>query len=131
LVREAAGEDEKAIAEYEAELRGSPKAYRASFNLAKLLLRNGRSKDAAARFRSAIEAEPDFGTGYLYLAKALLDTGDLAGAQDSLRQGLGRAPEKGPPPLGHYVLADVYTRLGRPRDAERELLAAQKLERGG
>jgi hypothetical protein len=29
------------------------------------------------------------------------------------------------------VLADVYNRLGRAKDADREVVAAKKLERGG
>jgi hypothetical protein len=31
-------------------------------------------------------------------------------------------------PFGHYILADVYNRLGKLQDAERELAAAQGLE---
>ena len=34
-------------------------------------------------------------------------------------------------PLGHYVLADVYTRRGREREAARHVAIAQRLERGG
>ena len=32
-------------------------------------------------------------------------------------------------PLGHYVLADVYSRLGREADAAREAAAGQRAER--
>lgn len=131
LVHEDRGEPEQAVAEYEAELETNPKAYRASFNLAKLLLKAGRTAQAAERFRQTVEAQPDFATGYLYLAKALLDMGDLDGAQEAARKGLDGKIETGMAPLGHYVLADVYTRLGRPRDAAREVAAARKLERGG
>ena len=42
LVLRGAGRDPAAMAAYEAELAGNPKAYRASFNLAKLLLKGGR-----------------------------------------------------------------------------------------
>jgi hypothetical protein len=45
------------------------------------------------------------------------------------RRGLDASPEPDIAPLGHYVLADVYNRLGRPRDAEREAAAARRLER--
>jgi hypothetical protein len=31
-------------------------------------------------------------------------------------------------PLGHYVLADVYSRRGRLKDAEREAAEGRKLE---
>jgi hypothetical protein len=31
-------------------------------------------------------------------------------------------------PLGHFVLADVYSRRGRPEDAAREAAKGRKLE---
>jgi hypothetical protein len=33
-------------------------------------------------------------------------------------------------PLGHYVLADVYARQGRDKDARRESELGQQLEHG-
>ena len=129
LVHEARGDLAKAALEYEEELRANPGAYRASFNLAKLLLQQRRAQEAVARFRDAVAAKPDFAAGHLYLAKALLDSGDLQGAREAATKGLANAPEPKLAPLGHYVLADVYTRQGRPRDAAREVAAARKLER--
>jgi arylsulfatase A-like enzyme/Tfp pilus assembly protein PilF len=131
LVHEARGETARAVAEYEAELARDQKAYRASFNLGKLLLRTGRASEATRRFRQTVEAKPDFGTGYLYLAKGLLDAADLEGAREAAQKGLAAKPERSVAPLGHYVLADVYTRLGRAGEAAREVAAARRLERGG
>ena len=131
LAREAAGDLRGAEAQYQAELQRNPKAYRASFNLAKILLRSGRPRDAAARFREAVESNPGFGTGQLYLAKSLLDAGELQGAREWALKGLASKPDREAAPLGHYVLADVYTRLGRPKDAAREAAAARKREREG
>ena len=130
LVLEAKGEPALAMREYEAEIARNPKAYRASFNLAKLLLAAGRPRDAAARFREAVTADPELGAGHLYLAKALLDSGDVEGARASALRGLAARPERKLLPLGHYILADVYTRLGRPKDAAREVQLARTLERG-
>jgi predicted Zn-dependent protease len=106
-------------------------AYRASFNLGKLLLRSGRAREAAEAFRTTVEIRPQFGTGHLYLAKALLDAGDLAAAEEAAHRGLDLAPEPGVTPLGHFVLADVYSRLGRPREAEREAAAGRRLQGTG
>jgi choline-sulfatase len=131
LVHEARGERDKAIEEYEAEIGAHPRAFRASFNLAKLLAEGGRAQDAVSRFREAVTSKPDFGTGYLYLAKALLDQGDLEGALAAAHRGLSEKPEANVAPLGHYVLADVFTRQGRRPEAARELALAQKLEKGG
>jgi arylsulfatase A-like enzyme/Tfp pilus assembly protein PilF len=130
LVYEEKGQTEKAIASYEAELQGNEKAYRASFNVAKLLQKVGRNREALARFRKAVDLQPDFGTGQLYLAKALLDTGDLQGAEQWARKGLVAKPDPRIAPLGHYVLADVYNRQGRTADANREVAAARRMQRG-
>ena len=127
LVYEEKGETDKALAAYEAELAQNDKAYRAAFNLAKLLQKAGRQQEAVARFRKAVEIEPAFGTGQLYLAKALLDVGDLQGAEEWARKGLLAKPDPRIAPLGHFVLADVFNRLGRPKDAEREAAAARRL----
>jgi arylsulfatase A-like enzyme/Tfp pilus assembly protein PilF len=132
LIHDARGETQQAMAEYkayEATIGDKPRTYAAAFNLGKLLMRSGRPFEAAARFRDAVAANPEFAEGYLYLAKALLDAGDLRGAEHAARTGLKARPRPTLEPLGHYVLADVYNRLGRSGDADRELAAARALER--
>ena len=129
LVYEARGQADRAIAAYEGELAQNAKAYRAAFNLAKLLQAAGRTDEAVRRFRQAVELQEGFGTGQLYLAKALLDTGDLAGAEQWARKGLESNPDARIAPLGHFVLADVYNRQGRTADAEREVARARRLQR--
>ena len=115
---EERGEPEQAIAAYEKELAAHAKAYRAAFNLAKLLQKAGRPREALERFRQVATLAPDFAIGRLYLAKVLLDTGDLAGAEREAKAGLSLSPEPSLAPLGHYVLADVYTaRAAWPRRA--------------
>jgi arylsulfatase A-like enzyme/Tfp pilus assembly protein PilF len=131
LVYEERGEVDRAIAAYEAELKTNPKGYRASFNLAKLLQRRGRLPEAVRRFQQTVTITPEFGTGHLYLAKALLDAGDLEGAERSARAGLQANADSKIAPLGHYVLADVFNRRGRSREAAREAAAARRLERAG
>jgi arylsulfatase A-like enzyme/Flp pilus assembly protein TadD len=129
LALEEQGQLEKAVEAYQAEIQTNPKAYRACFNQAKLLARLGRRAEAVERFRQAVTAAPEFGTGHLYLAKALLDAGDLAGAERAARDGLARKPDPEMAPLGHYVLADVFNRRGLAREAAREVAAAARLQR--
>jgi choline-sulfatase len=129
LVYEGKGEIDSAIESYEAELAANPSAYRAAFNVAKLLQKKGRYAEAVTHFRKVVEIEPTFGTGQLYLAKALFDTGDLDAAEQWARAGLTNKPEPRLAPLGHYVLADIYERQGRLDDARREETAAKRLER--
>ena len=129
LIHEARGETGKAIAAYEGEVARNPKTYQAQFNLAKLLATAGRTAEAIAHFEKAVDANPDFGSGYLYLAKARLDVDDLDGAETAAIAGIKLKPEADIAPLGHYVLADVYSRRGRVKDAEREAAEGRKLER--
>lgn len=129
LVHEARGDEQAAAAAYRAESTVNPKLYQPHFNLARLLSRAGRQAEAAAEFRAAVDNNPAFGTGWLYLAKALLDTGDLERAEQAALRGLETAPDAAILPLGHYVLADVYARQGRERDAARQVAAGQRAER--
>ncbi len=128
LVHEARGEWQAAAAEYEAEVKVSPKLYQPHFNLAKLLTRGGRPADALTHYRAAVDLNPEFGTGFLYLAKAQLDAGDLKSAEASATRGLAAKPDAGMVPLGHYVLADIYSRQGRDADAARQAAAGKRAE---
>lgn len=128
LVYEARGDTTRAMAEYEAELAAHPGNFSASFNLGKLLASAGRTPEALARFREAVNANPQFGTGHLYLAKALLDASDLAGAEPAAIAGLRWHPDPAVAPPGHYVLADLYSRQGRSDAAARETAKGRLLE---
>jgi hypothetical protein len=64
-----------------------------------------------------VDKNPGFGTGFLYLAKALLDVDDLTAAEQAAKKGLGSKPDAGMVPLRPLVLADVYSRLGRQAEA--------------
>jgi len=86
--------------------------------------------DGRFHYRKTVEIDPTFGTGQLFLAKALYDAGDLTGAEEWARKGLTNKPEPRMAPLGHYVLADVYERQGRAAEARREIEAADRLKRG-
>lgn len=128
LVAEQRGDGRAARAAYEAEIAANPKNYGAQFNLGKLLVAEGRLPEATARFKAAVEARPEFAEGYLYLAKALLDAGNLPAAAQAAESGLARKPQPTIAPLGHYVLADVYSRMGRENEAARQVALARRLE---
>lgn len=129
LVHETRAEWEAAAAAYEAEIKVSPTLYQPHFNLAKLRSRAGRPADAVTHFRAAVDKNPEFGTGYLYLAKALLDSGDLPAAKQAAERGLAAHPDPAILPLGHYVLADVYSRQGRDLESARHAAAGKRAER--
>lgn len=128
LIYEARNQPAQAIRAYETELARNSTSYSASFNLGKLLDGSGRAADARARFRETVSSNPTFAPGHLYLAKSLLDEGDLRGAEESARRGLNLDPAREARPLGHYVLADVYNRLGRSDEANRQVALARRFQ---
>ena len=128
LVLEKRGNVAGAAAAYEKEIVLSPENFRAHFNLGKLLGQMGRDAEMLAHLETTIELNPRFPTGHLYLANAYLERGNLERALASASRGMQLSPEPGLAPFGHFILADVYQRLGRPNDAAREMALAQKLQ---
>ena len=129
LVEEATGNPTAAIADYRAEIADYPDAYKALFNLGRLLERSGDRAGAADAFRKAIDAQPDWGIGRFFLARTLLESGDLAGAKREALRGLELDARSEFAALGHYVLADVYEREGRRSEAIAEVRKAKAIER--
>ena len=128
LILEARGDLQGAIEAYEEDLEISPKNFKAHFNLAKLYGQAGQAGEQMESFKKSIEMNEEFAIGYLYLAKMHLDQGDLDQAMSLARKGIELGPEPSMAPLGHFVLADVYNRLGRFDDAQREVALARKLQ---
>lgn len=58
-----------------------------------------------------------------------LDLGNLSEAKSLAAKSIDLGPALSMAPFGHSILADVYNRLGRPRDAEREVAPARRLQR--
>jgi arylsulfatase A-like enzyme/Tfp pilus assembly protein PilF len=128
LIREERGDLPGAIAAYEKEISLTPKAYKAHFNLAKLFGKTGQLTKQIEHFEKAVELNESFANGYLYLAKAYLDAEKFEEAIRMARKGIELGPDRSLAPLGHFILVDVYNRLGRFRDAERELAIARRLQ---
>jgi tetratricopeptide (TPR) repeat protein len=105
-------------------------AYKAAFNLAKLREQLGDAAGQEAAYRKAIELNPRFAEGYFYLAKLHLDHGNRLDEAAALAQrGLAINPRSEYAPLGHYVLADVYSRQGKFADSRREAELGKQKER--
>jgi tetratricopeptide (TPR) repeat protein len=88
----------------------------------------GRRDKEMEHFKESIEHNEKFAEGHLYLAKMYLDSGDLNEALSLAKKGIELGPEHSVAPLGHYILADVYNRMGRYQDAQREVAIAQRLQ---
>ncbi len=128
LIAEERNDLQTAEAEYRRELELHPSAFKAAFNLSRLYERQGNSVAQIASLKQALAEGGDFAEGKIFLAKAYLDTGtNFAEAIELARQGLTHQPPPEIAALGHYVLADLYNRVGRPQDAAREVAAGRRL----
>ena len=129
LLFEERGDGSRAVDAYEIRLEMAPKDFRSHFNVAKLYGALGDRDRMEASLRAAIGHNDEFAVGHLYLAKALLDRGELPEAEETALRGLALEPEPEMAPLGHLVLADIYNRQGRTAEAEREVRRAQSYRR--
>jgi len=119
----------KAVKGYEKEIELHPAAYPAHFNLAKLYGKIGYLREGIEHFKEAIKHKKDFANGYIYLAKAYLDLGEnFDEAMLLAKKGLELAPESEYAPLGHYILADIYNRLGQTDKYHEELRKGRQLQ---
>ena len=133
LVAEERGRTDDAAAEYRKEIELHPNAsYKAWFNLGKLYAQAGARQGQIDAYRHAIESNPSFAEGHLYLARLYLDLGrNLDEAVRLARRGIELAPESEYAPLGYYVIADIYSRQGKGPEAEREAARGRALEARG
>ena len=129
LLYEEKGEFTKAVEEYEKEIEIHPGAYPAYFNLAQLYGKMGYPREGIKHFKEAIEYKKDFASGYLFLAKAYLDLSENFDEAILLaKEGLKLAPESEYAPLGHFILADIYNRLGQTDKYYEELQKGRQLQ---
>lgn len=132
LIAEARGDLRAAEREYLEELKLHPDSYRAAFNLSRLYEQHGQRGLQIEALKQAIEGNPNFAEGHLLLAKAYLDGNEQLGEALKLAQkGLSLGPRPELAPLGHYVMADIYSRMGRHADAQREAAIGRRLEAQG
>jgi arylsulfatase A-like enzyme/Tfp pilus assembly protein PilF len=128
LLLEQEGRTAEAVAAYRKEIEIQPEATRAMFNLGRLLERQGDGAGALAEYRRAVAADDGFQIPRFFLARGLLAAGDLDGAAREARAALEKDPDGAFSPLGHYVLADVASRRGDPREADRQARLGRALE---
>ena len=138
LIAEQRGQVQTAVQEYQQEIETQAGAFKAAFNLSRLYEQQGNATAQEAALRKSVEINPAFAEGYFYLAKLLLDQNrQFDEAIELARRGLEAGPKSEYAPLGHYVLADIYSRQGRHAESRleasrgRELEAAMKSRRAG
>jgi choline-sulfatase len=115
--------------EYFEELKNHPDSFKAAFNMSRLYEQVGDRDGQIGALKQSIESNPRFAEGHIFLAKAYLDNSrNFDEALGLARKGLDLRPSPEVAPLAHYVMADIYSRMGRPADSAREAAAGRALE---
>ena len=102
-----------AMEAYQKELEYTPKHFKASFNLSRLHRLAGREEEEFKYLQKTIEINPHFPLSYFYLARIYLNRGEnFEEAVSLVKKGIDLKPEQKDLPLGYFLLADLYNRLG-------------------
>jgi tetratricopeptide (TPR) repeat protein len=112
-LREKQGRLAEAADLYLQEIQDAPRSYKALFNLSRVYRQMGREDEEYETLRKTIEAEPEFPVAYFYLARILLRRGrDFEEAISLVKKGIDLKPAPAELPLGYFLLADLYNRVG-------------------
>lgn len=120
---------EQAKKELQAELAIDPANAGAEYVLGELARQVQDLPDAEQHFSKATQLEADFADAYLGLGMALEEEKKYAEAVAPLEKAVKLQPGN---PMGHYSLANAYSRTGRKQEAEHEFaLQQQAADRAG
>ncbi len=110
---EKRGQNKEAEAEYLKELEISPKHFKAMYNLARSYRMTGQEDKEFEYLTSCMTTNPEFPLTYFYLARINLKRGErYQESIDLVKKGIELKPEKSELPLGYFLLADLYNRVG-------------------
>lgn len=118
------GEDGEAKKHYRAAIRAKPEYADAHYNLAHLLLSQGRLKEAESELRSAVRLTPDAARVHTDLGAVLVMRGDFDGAETQFRTAIRLQPEDH---KAESNLANILIRRGRIDEAITHLERAVQL----
>jgi arylsulfatase A-like enzyme/Tfp pilus assembly protein PilF len=130
LLHEARGEFNQAVLEYKKEQETSPFNFQPDFNLGLLYVKTKELDKAIKELKSCIQKNEEYGSAYVFLAKAYMDTGmDLNEAAQLAEKGISLIPDLKTTVLAHFVLADIYNRLGRYQESQQHVSKAKQLQK--
>ncbi len=130
LLHEARGDFNLAVVEYKKEQETSPFNYKPDFNLGLLYAKAKEFNKAIKEFKSCIEKNEEYPNAYVFLAKAYMDTEkNLNEAEKLALKGLELKPDLRTNVLAHFVLADIYNRLGRYEKSRQHVDKAKQLQK--
>jgi arylsulfatase A-like enzyme/Flp pilus assembly protein TadD len=103
----------EAESEYLKQLEVSPKHFKSMYNLARIYRQAGDTARELEFLNKCLESDPRFPLTYFYLARIHLNRGErYQEAIDLVKKGIDLKPEKTELPLGYFLLADLYNRIG-------------------
>jgi tetratricopeptide (TPR) repeat protein len=117
----------KAETEFRAEARLASASAMAAYKLGFVLTNLGKAAEALIELERADRLQPDMPETLLALGKALATTGNPAGAEKPLQRVVQLEPTSTLAEAAHLQLAQLYRRMGRPTEADRENQALQRL----
>ncbi|MBI3682244.1 MAG: tetratricopeptide repeat protein [Acidobacteria bacterium] len=121
------GDYENAEREFGEEARMVPGSAAAAYKLGLVLLNRGQVREAIAALERANTLQPDMPETQVELGKALATAGEAAGAEKMFQRVLELEPASRLAETAHFQLAQIYRKLGRSADAEREMTLFQQL----
>ena len=125
----ASGDYAKAEPEFRAEAQLAPASAVAAYKFGLVLANRGNPAEAVKELERAYRLAPEMAETSLALGKALVTTGDLPGAETALQRVLKLESASGLAEAAHLQLSQLYRRMGRAADADREMQALQRLRR--
>jgi arylsulfatase A-like enzyme/predicted Zn-dependent protease len=112
-IAEKRGDNRAAEDQYLKEIETSPKHFKALYNLSRLYRAEGDEAKEYDALKRCLDIDAAFPLTYFYLARIHLNRGEkYREAIDLVRKGLELKPEKSELPLGYFLLADLYNRVG-------------------
>jgi len=119
LLHEERGELIKSADAYKVELENIPHNFKACFNLSRVYRKMGDVLEEEKYLNKTMELNPDFAMSYFYLARILMNRGERYDEAVSLvEKGIELKPTDKDLPLGYFLLADLYSRLGQNAKSE-------------
>ncbi len=130
LLYEEKGDLSRAIDEYKAELENIPHNFKACFNLSRVYRMLGNVLEEENHLNKTIEINPNFPMSYFYLARIYLNRGENYNQAIALvEKGIELNPGPKDLPLGYFLLADLYNRLGQNAKSEEYIRKGRALVR--
>jgi len=124
-----AGDYENAAREFREETRLAPGSAVAAYKLGVVSLSRGQTREAIAELKRADSLQPEMPETLLELGKAMAAAGEPAQAEKPLRKVLELEPASALAEAAHYQLAQIYRRMGRTEEADREMKLFQEIRK--